>query len=132
MDVWIRAIVIVMSTIFGGTGVWTYIRTRDTQKNATTRLMMGIAFRQIVVQGKEHLDRGYVTPDEYEDLRKYFFDPYKSLGGNGTAENMMIKVSQLPFGPPVSEIFENRHNERFIPNVPVVTRSRPNQEASPE
>lgn len=42
------------------------------------------------------IGRGYVTKDEYENLYKYLYKPYKALGGNGTAEKMIHEVNNLP------------------------------------
>lgn len=46
--------------------------------------------------GMQYVDRGYVTQDEYENLRTYLYDPYKKLGGNGSAERVMKEVDKLP------------------------------------
>ena len=37
-----------------------------------------------------------MTVDEYENLNRYLYQPYKKLGGNGTAEKIMIQVKDLP------------------------------------
>jgi hypothetical protein len=60
-------------------------------------LLMGLAQNRIVCQGMEYIDRGWVTVDEYQDLVKYLWGPYSTLGGNGTAERVMRAVERLPF-----------------------------------
>lgn len=57
---------------------------------------MGIAYDQIHSRGMSHIERGWITTEEYEELNKYFFEPYKALGGNGTAERIMTEVGRLP------------------------------------
>ena len=44
----------------------------------------------------EYIARGYVSTDEYNELNKYLFEPYRSMGGNGTAEKLMEEVKHLP------------------------------------
>lgn len=43
----------------------------------------------------EYIKRGWITKDEYEDLRDYLYKPYKELGGNGSAERIMLEVDKL-------------------------------------
>lgn len=42
-----------------------------------------------------YLRRGYMTPDEYDQLNE-FFHLYTALGGNGEAEQYFNKASTLP------------------------------------
>lgn len=82
-------------------GFWIYLRNRtqdrDTARNANTQLLMGLAQNKILELGMKYIERGWVTKDEYQDLRQYLFEPYTQLGGNGTAERIMHAVERLPF-----------------------------------
>lgn len=131
MDVWVRAIVIIAGSVLGSGGLWAYLQSRSSRGNATTRLLMGLAYSQIVTLGLEYIERGSVTKDEFEDYQKYFYTPYKALGGNGVAERIMRDVQNLPFRPHTehTEIFRNPE-ERFINNVRLITR--PDQNAPAE
>jgi hypothetical protein len=85
---------------------------------------MGIAYEHIMTFGVAYIRRGFATRDEYEELRKYFYEPYKALGGNGSAERVMNEVEKLPFGPSNSQyeaIFRSRES-REINDVRVVAR----------
>lgn len=81
-------------------GFWAFLRQRtndrDRSKDATTRLLMGLAQREILYQAQRYIDRGWITRDEYQDLLQYLYEPYSDLGGNGTAERMMLAVQKLP------------------------------------
>lgn len=123
-EVWFRAILIVVGSVLGSGGFWAFLRSKDTRRDATTRLMMGLAYIQLTTLGLQYIDRGSVTKDEYEDYRKYFYEPYKALGGNGVAERIMRDVSNLPFRPHDghAEIFRNRE-EGWVNNVRVVRRT---------
>jgi hypothetical protein len=103
----------------------------DTRRSATTRLMMGLAYDRITTLGIKYLERGSITMDEVGDFRKYFYEPYKALGGNGAAEQIMNRVQNLPLRSHSSypEIFRNSQNEGWINNVRLV--ARPEQNAPP-
>lgn len=96
--------IVVLITMFGSilaasvssAGLWTYLSKRDTQKNANTQLLRGLAHDRIIFLGMKYLDRGFVTKDEYEDLIKYLWVPYSASGGNGLAEKIMKDVQNLP------------------------------------
>lgn len=72
------------------------VQRRDLRKDTLTKLMLGLAYREITLLCEKYLDKGYITTDEYEDLVKYLFAPYKALGGNGTAEKLIGEVKKLP------------------------------------
>lgn len=82
-------------------GFWIYLKnrveTKDREQDATTRLLMGLAQEKIMYLGLKYIDRGYVTKDEYKDLRHYLLEPYLALGGNGTVERVMHGVERLEF-----------------------------------
>jgi len=85
---------------------------------------MGIAYEHIMTFGVAYIRRGWATRDEYEELRKYFFEPYKALGGNGSAERVMNEVEKLPFGPvhPQYEATFHSREPREINDIRVVAR----------
>ncbi|ATN93673.1 hypothetical protein SEA_SCAP1_24 [Streptomyces phage Scap1] len=95
-EVWVRVIIIIGGSILGSGGLWAFLQNRDTKRSASTRLMMGLAYAELVHRGQQYMDRGSITRDELEDYLKYFYAPYKDLGGNGVAERYMIGVTQLP------------------------------------
>jgi|SRR5690606_6595837 len=125
METWLQLVLTSLVTLGASSGFWAYLQFRlqrkDRVKNATARLMMGVAYNMITTLGIAYIEQGFVTKDEYEELR-LFYEPYKELGGNGLAERVMNGVALLPFK-------QNRHNEIFqdpnegaINHVRVVTR----------
>nr|DAS77155.1 MAG TPA: holin protein [Caudoviricetes sp.] len=101
-------------TIFGSvltsTGLWAYIQKRAERHDAKTQLMLGLAHNQIVALGTAYLSRGYITIDEFEDLQKYLYQPYRTFGGNGTAEKVMDAVNRLPIHFPDNR----RKDKRYV------------------
>lgn len=82
--------------IFGSTGFWTWLLSRNKTKTAETKLLLGLAYAEIIRRCEVYLQRGYISADEYNELNRYLYEPYKELGGDGTAERMMIAVKALP------------------------------------
>ena len=93
-------VVTLIASVFGSTGIWSIvlhgIQKRDQNKSATTRLLLGLGYREIVKSCMEYMQRVAITKDEYEDLLKYLYKPYVELGGNGTAERLVAEVQKLP------------------------------------
>lgn len=88
-------IIAIIAAIFGSTGFWSWLQNRGRKKSAETRLLMGIAYSKIIDRCAEYINRGYVNTDEYHELEHYLFQPYKEMGGNGTAEKLFNDVSKL-------------------------------------
>lgn len=59
-------------------------------------MLVGLAHDRIITLGMDYISRGYITHDEYENLYKYLYQPYKELGGNGSAERIIMEVNKLP------------------------------------
>lgn len=122
-------------TVLASSGFWAYVMRRDNTKSATTRLMMGLAYEKLMDKGEKYLDRGWISRDEYEDYQKYFYEPYKALGGNGVAERIMNGVSDLPIvgHDRHAMMFHVRHqDEEYSNNVRVVNRRRTERQAPSE
>jgi hypothetical protein len=121
---WLQAALISVASVLASSGFWAYILRKDDTKDATTRLLMGLAYDKVTTLGILYLERGWITRDELDEYGKYFFGPYKALGGNGVAERIWMEVKSLPFRPysKYEEIIRNKQrNERFIPDVPVIS-----------
>jgi hypothetical protein len=92
----LTVIVTIITAIGASGGFWAYLQKRDTRKNATNQLLLGLAHNEIIRQGMTYIERGSITKDEYEDLEKYLYGPYSEFGGNGLAEKVMAEVKLLP------------------------------------
>lgn len=66
------------------------------KKSDATRLLIGIAQHLIVKESHRLLEQGHMTTDDYRNLRKGLYEPYKQIGGNGLAEKMVNDVEKLP------------------------------------
>ena len=82
--------------VFGSTGFWTWIQSRGKRKSAEARLLMGIAYSEIIRRSEHYIHQGYIGTEEYNELNKYLYQPYREMGGDGTAEKLMMEVQKLP------------------------------------
>ena len=90
----------IVIAIFASTGFWAFVtviyQNKTKKDNAEAQMLKGIGHDRICCLGESYIKRGYITKEEYENLRDYLYLPYKKLGGNGTAEKIVKDVSNLP------------------------------------
>jgi len=90
---------IIIAVVASG-GFWTLLQTaiaaHAKKKSAESRLLLGIAFDRLCERAEMHIENGFISTDDYNDLIKYLYQPYKDMGGNGTVERLMLKVKALP------------------------------------
>lgn len=96
MEYWIQMVITVVASVLASSGFWAFIQNRHNKTNAERQMLVGLAHDRIVYLGLTYIERGYITKDEYENLHKYLFTPYKALGGNGSASRVMSEVDRLP------------------------------------
>lgn len=96
----VSILVAIVATLLASSGFWTYLANRREKNSATTKMLMGLAHDKIVTNGMRAINNGYIHTDEYDDLRKYLYEPYIELGGNGIVERIMVEVSKLPLTQP--------------------------------
>ena len=86
--------------VFASTGFWSFLNVvyskKTEKKSVERRALLGLLHEQLISKCEFFLGQGWISFQEYEDLRKYIFEPYQSLGGNGTGEAMFNKVTNLP------------------------------------
>lgn len=99
-------VVTIICSVIASSGFWAFLQTRMSKNDATTRLLIGIAHDRIMSLGTYYIQRGWVTPDEYENLRKYLYDPYKEAGGNGVASKIMSEVDKLELKSSIPDDFD--------------------------
>lgn len=96
MDPWLQVTITVFSSVLASSGLWTLLQKLSERKDVKTEMLVGLAHDRIMYLGMSYIDRGYITNDEYENLRTYLYDPYERLGGNGSAKRIMQEVDRLP------------------------------------
>ena len=85
-----------IGAIFGSSGFWLIVQKFIESKSALRQMVFGIGYERLVSACRKYIDAGWISLDELEELDKHLYQPYKQMGGNGTAELLMEKVNQLP------------------------------------
>ena len=67
----------------------------NTELSLLKHANLAILHNKIYVQCASHLQEGYISIADLDDL-DYLFNAYKNLGGNGTGETLYNKVKALP------------------------------------
>jgi hypothetical protein len=91
-----QLIIAVVGSSLASSGFWAWVTSKTKNRSAVASLMMGFAYNQIVTMGVAYLERKWITREEYQELVKYYYEPYRKLGGNGVAESIMVRVNLLP------------------------------------
>lgn len=90
----------IVAAVFASTGFWTFItyiiQRKDKKESSDTLMIKGLGHDRICHLGESYLKRGWLTPDEYENLHDYLYIPYEKMSGNGTAKKIMDDVKKLP------------------------------------
>ena len=97
----VQLIVTVLCSVIASSGFWTYVMKRHDKNDASRKMILGLGHNQIMTLGMTYIKRGEITQNEYENLRKYLYEPYKEMGGNGSAERIMREVDKLRIVPDV-------------------------------
>lgn len=89
-------IIVAVIAIFASSGFWSWLGAKQRKESAEDRMILGICYMAICQLCGVYISRGYITRDEYTDLNKYLYEPYRARGGDGTCERLMIEVNKLP------------------------------------
>lgn len=92
----LTALAAVIGSLLASTGFWAYVQKKGGNKDALTKLVLGLACNEIIKLGMQYIERGMITADEFENIDKYLYRPYAEVGGNGLAERVMADVRKLP------------------------------------
>lgn len=109
MEPWVQVVVTVFCSVIASSGFWAWMQNRRDKKDAKTKMILGLGHDRIITLCMKYIERGWITQDEYEDLNKYLYSPYREMGGNGTVERVMIEVTKLPIHH-ISYIQQAREN----------------------
>ena len=103
----IKTIVITVLTSSGFTSaLFAFLQKLADKKDIKTKMLIGLGHDRIVYLGMKYIERGWITKDEYENLHDYLYSPYKTMGGNGSAERIMKEVEKLPIKSDVKSFTE--------------------------
>jgi hypothetical protein len=96
MEPWLQMVVTIVCAVIASSGFWAFIQRKNENKDVKSQMLIGLAHDRIIFLGMKYLERGWISQDEYENLHDYLYKPYEKLGGNGSAQKVMIEVNKLP------------------------------------
>lgn len=83
-------------SVMASSGFWIFIQRICDKKDVRTKMLIGLGHDRILYLGMKYIERGWITKDEYENLRDCLYIPYEQAGGNGSARRIMQEVDKLP------------------------------------
>lgn len=96
MEPWVSTALTIVGSVTASSGFWAWMLRRSDKKSASTKLIRGLARREIISEGLRYISRGWISKDEFEEFGSYLYEPYFELGGNGLAEKIVSEVKTLP------------------------------------
>lgn len=97
----IDLIITILCSVLASSGFWALMSKLAEKKDVRTQMLIGLGHDRIMYLGMKYIDRGSITQSEYENLHKYLYEPYKKMGGNGSADRVMREVEKLDIVPDV-------------------------------
>ena len=91
----LQTLVTIVCAVLASSGFWAWLQKKDDKQSFQNQMLIGLAHDRIISLGMKYIERGWITEDEYENLRDYLYEPYKALGGNGSAKRVMEGVNKL-------------------------------------
>jgi len=92
-------IITILITLLASSGFWAFITAFVNRKSAKNKMLLGLGHDRIIYLSMKYVEKGEITQGEYENLHMYLYEPYKKMGGNGTAERWMQEVNKLRIVP---------------------------------
>lgn len=99
MEAWQQMLLTIITSVMASSGLWAYITRMLDKRDVKTSMLIGLAHDRIQHLGMYYIERGWITHDEYENLKVYLYEPYEKMGGNGSAKKIMQEVERLPIKP---------------------------------
>ena len=97
-------------TIIASAGFWSFFSHRQKSKDAEVILLLGLT-RAVYQQIADiYVAQGWIHREDYENLITNIYTPYKTLGGNSTADRIMQDLGELPLRS--SSSFKNFNSEK--------------------
>lgn len=92
-------VITILCALLASTGFWAFITKVVDKKSAKNKMLLGLGHDRIMYLGMQYVKHGQITQSEYENLYKYLYEPYKSMGGNGSVNRLMREVDKLKIVP---------------------------------
>ena len=98
---YIQIAVTILCSVIASSGFWAFMTKMGEKKDVKTQMLIGLGHDRIVYLGMKYIEKGEITQSAYENLHKYLYEPYKKMGGNGSADRIMREVDKLKIVPDI-------------------------------
>jgi hypothetical protein len=96
---WSQLVTAIVVSVFASSGFWMWVMKKTDKRCAADEMLLGLGHDRISYLCLKYLHRGWITPDELENLNDYLYVPYTKMKGNGTAKKYMEDVFKLKIRP---------------------------------
>ena len=96
LTAWWEIVIMLLAAVLGSGGMWALIQKKSDAKDYNKQMLLGLSHDKLLYLLKKYIRRGSITTDEFENVHKYLYTPYRNLGGNGVVEKLMREVERLP------------------------------------
>lgn len=101
-----QIIITIITSIFASGGFQAFLTSSMTRRDAVKaescmdakaekQALLGLLHQELLREYNAYVYKGSISIQEYEDLKKYVYDPYVALDGNGTGEMMMDRLTEM-------------------------------------
>lgn len=59
------------------------------------KAVRGLLYGELENRCAHYIQQGHISTGDLNDLRKYYYEPYKGLQGDGTIDRLMSRVEDL-------------------------------------
>ena len=109
-------IITIILAMLGSSGLWAFIQWAITNSRKRKRraeivekldqheeeirqikaMSLGALYDRAKFLGESYLKKGWWTLNEYEDFKKYIYEPYHNAGGDGTIDKIWLELEKMP------------------------------------
>ena len=107
-------IITIVAAVLGSSGLWAFLqfilqKFANKKENIVTKLeqqekelqlvkamSLGALYDRALYLGEKHIEHGEISISDYNDYKKYIYEPYHAAGGNGTVDRIMEAIDELP------------------------------------
>lgn len=90
-----QTVITILCAVLASSGFWAFITKLGEKNDVKTKMLIGLGHDRIIYLGMKYIERGEISRSEYENLKVYLYEPYKKMGGNGSAARIMQEVDKL-------------------------------------
>lgn len=107
-------IITIIVAVLGSSGLWAFLQfivqkfaskkedikeildRQEKELELVKAMSLGALYDRALYLGEKHIEHGEISISEYNDYKKYIYEPYHTGGGDGTIDRIMDAIDDLP------------------------------------